>query len=483
MTFTEDILQLSEDLPCHTLPYLSSNLKHLNRIPEYRDVVLTINDELGLPQDQINIVVILLAQIPLSLIYRMLPGGVSRQIYGTLLGVFQSWLILGCQDIFVMFGFMFFMYPIVKYTNTKITLFISTVAIASGMAYFAYYEWLSYRITWTTVWMAIFVKANFLAGDLKAAKDLKTNKDMKWRIKEKKQQTAVDEISFWTYVNYMCFYLHVFFGSSHGLRHYLNHVNPQNCEPYSWSQKVLDKWRPIIKKNDEDQCFSKDDAIKLRIHIMAKDNYSMCSFNFTALISCILKATIPLFITLNLRKYLSSELFMTPEFQAENYVYKWLAISIYSAFYRYQFYVVWGLLEVAAIVSGCGFQGVLPNGSSDCTALHNIEWPGCDIFPNTTIISNCWNIPVSRWLRDYVFYGVALEMFPRAEEPTKETESEKKARKRRNNSNALKQRLTTRLASAFFHGLYPGYVLFLFLLVLQNGVCPDGLVLLGNTNR
>eukprot|EP00494_Astrolonche_serrata_P031981 UN32250 len=171
---------------------------------------------------------------------------------------------------------------------------------------------------------------NFVVGDLKAWDDLKADKLTRWRVREKKRQMALEDVSFWTYFHYQWCFIHSFLGSNHNLQHYLNHVNNRLVkDPSTWDQQVLDSWRPLIKnKDDPDQELKDEDFKKIKLRV--------ADFSISETIFSLVKVFVALYITLNLPNYLSSEIFMSPEFQKKPYVYKWVSVSIFSGVTRYR---------------------------------------------------------------------------------------------------------------------------------------------------
>lgn len=105
---------------------------------------------------------------------------------------------------------------------------------------------------------------------------------------------------------------------------------------------------------------------------------------------------------------------------------------------RMKYYGVWYLTEGSCILSGMGYKGVDPKtGKVDWSRLQNVNPWGIESAQNTRAYLENWNINTNHWLRNYMY----LRVTPKGKKP------------------GFGASLATFVASAFWHGFYPGYYL------------------------
>ncbi|XP_074592208.1 lysophospholipid acyltransferase 1-like [Curcuma longa] len=107
---------------------------------------------------------------------------------------------------------------------------------------------------------------------------------------------------------------------------------------------------------------------------------------------------------------------------------------------RWKYYFIWSISEAAIIISGLGFSGW--SDSSPPRPLwdraKNVDVLGVEFATSAVQLPLVWNIQVSTWLRHYVYERLV-----------------QKGRKP-----GFFQLLATQTVSAVWHGLYPGYIIF-----------------------
>lgn len=115
---------------------------------------------------------------------------------------------------------------------------------------------------------------------------------------------------------------------------------------------------------------------------------------------------------------------------------------------RMKYYGVWTLTEGACILAGIGYKGLDPKtGKPNWDRLTNIKPLGVELAQNAHAYLGFWNINTNNWLRNYVY----LRVTAKGKKP------------------GFRATLATFLASAFWHGFYPGYYLtFVLAAFMQN---------------
>ncbi|MBA0598706.1 hypothetical protein Gorai_008453, partial [Gossypium raimondii] len=132
--------------------------------------------------------------------------------------------------------------------------------------------------------------------------------------------------------------------------------------------------------------------------------------------------------------------FIDPAYQEWGFWRK-LSYQYMSGFtMRWKYYFIWSISEAAMIISGLGFSGWTesspPKPKWDRAKVVDIL--GFELAKSSVLLPLVWNIQVSTWLRHYVYERLV-----------------KKGKKP-----GFFQLLATQTVSAVWHGLYPGYIIF-----------------------
>ncbi|KAL1834855.1 hypothetical protein ACET3Z_004506 [Daucus carota] len=107
---------------------------------------------------------------------------------------------------------------------------------------------------------------------------------------------------------------------------------------------------------------------------------------------------------------------------------------------RWKYYFIWSISESSIIISGLGFSGwtdtLPPKPRWD--RAKNVDILGVEFAKSSVQVPLVWNIQVSAWLRHYVYE----RLVQKGKKP------------------GFFQLLATQTVSAVWHGLYPGYFIF-----------------------
>ncbi|MBA0723902.1 hypothetical protein Golax_004443 [Gossypium laxum] len=107
---------------------------------------------------------------------------------------------------------------------------------------------------------------------------------------------------------------------------------------------------------------------------------------------------------------------------------------------RWKYYFIWSISEAAMIISGLGFSGWTESSPTKpkWDRAKVVDILGFELAKSSVLLPLVWNIQVSTWLRHYVYERLV-----------------KKGKKP-----GFFQLLATQTVSAVWHGLYPGYIIF-----------------------
>ncbi|GAV79416.1 MBOAT domain-containing protein [Cephalotus follicularis] len=107
---------------------------------------------------------------------------------------------------------------------------------------------------------------------------------------------------------------------------------------------------------------------------------------------------------------------------------------------RWKYYFIWSISEASIIISGLGFSGWTETSPPKprWDRAKNVDIIGVEFANSAVEVPLVWNIQVSTWLRHYVYE----RLIQKGKKP------------------GFFQLLATQTVSAVWHGLYPGYIMF-----------------------
>lgn len=121
--------------------------------------------------------------------------------------------------------------------------------------------------------------------------------------------------------------------------------------------------------------------------------------------------------------------------------WKRLSFQFMSGFTaRWKYYFIWSISEASIIISGLGFSGWTESSPPKprWDRAKNVDILGVELAKSAVELPLVWNIQVSTWLRHYVYD----RLVQKGKKP------------------GFFQLLATQTVSAVWHGLYPGYIIF-----------------------
>ncbi|KAG4207733.1 hypothetical protein ERO13_A03G086500v2 [Gossypium hirsutum] len=174
--------------------------------------------------------------------------------------------------------------------------------------------------------------------------------------------------------------------------------------------------------------------------IWAPSDKGLSPSPYGATFRALVQAGISMAVYLYLVPYHPLSRFGEPAYQEWGFWRK-LSFQYMSGFTaRWKYYFIWSISEASIIISGLGFSGWTESSppKPKWDRAKNVDIPGVELAKSAVVLPLVWNIQVSTWLRHYVYE----RLITKGKKP------------------GFFQLLATQTVSAVWHGLYPGYMLF-----------------------
>ncbi|KAB2041021.1 hypothetical protein ERO13_D02G105800v2 [Gossypium hirsutum] len=174
--------------------------------------------------------------------------------------------------------------------------------------------------------------------------------------------------------------------------------------------------------------------------IWAPSDKGLSPSPYGATFRALVQAGISMAVYLYLVPYHPLSRFSEPVYQEWGFWRK-LSFQYMSGFTaRWKYYFIWSISEASIIISGLGFSGWTESSppKPKWDRAKNVDIPGVELAKSAVVLPLVWNIQVSTWLRHYVYE----RLITKGKKP------------------GFFQLLATQTVSAVWHGLYPGYMLF-----------------------
>eukprot|EP01084_Bolivina_argentea_P190354 327151_1 len=191
----------------------------------YQAILIRLYHLVGLPIDQINLIMVLFFQTIAGSIFRHIKDTFIRRLIGMSLGFMIMYVMYGIKSSFGLLVFIICMYPVIKMKNAGMTFWIGMISLFSSFFYIAYFYYLSWRLDFTTSMMGIVIRSHTLTFDMIDFDKIKNGENLgnfKRFVKFRKQHACDhSQISFFNYMSYMLFFIHVLCGSNLTIHEYL----------------------------------------------------------------------------------------------------------------------------------------------------------------------------------------------------------------------------------------------------------------------
>ncbi|QIW98641.1 hypothetical protein AMS68_004159 [Peltaster fructicola] len=159
-----------------------------------------------------------------------------------------------------------------------------------------------------------------------------------------------------------------------------------------------------------------------------------------------------IFAHLQLVGYFNPAFVLSRDFGRLNFFMRVFHVYMMNIVERMKYYGVWTLTEGSCILAGIGYKGLDPKtGKPNWDRLTNIKPWGVEGAQNAHAYLGFWNINTNNWLRNSVY----LRVTPKGKKP------------------GFRATLATFVASAFWHGFYPGYYLTFVLAAFMQNVAKN----------
>ena len=392
---------------------MQAEIDYVTHLPSfYQNLLLNLHKTIELPAAQINVVLILIANIIFGLVYSLyIQTSLSRQRYGALAGLISMYILYGWNSTLGLLLYLILMYPVIKYFKNPYLIFIITLSVLFiSLAYMCYLYYPSWRLDFTMSLMCITVRLQMLTWDLfdytQQEYNSNINTQLNHKISEKRKdfyryrnQNIRKDISFFQYLGYNLFFIHVSCGSILTIKDYLDITNRVKA-PKPPTKQLLRSFSHIMLVVFIFICG------KLWNMIFLPDLYS--STKSLSMIEMIIKGPM-------------------------------ISIAGYLGLFKYL--IAWTMLDFTAILSGISYSnmGDKPNWNR----AKNVNVIPM-LYPYTLDdIAKNWNMTIEHWLNYYVGH-------------------------RLNVKKSMYRVIIVKLTAAVFHGVYPGYYIFFFMSFIVN---------------
>eukprot|EP00825_Cyclidium_porcatum_P005211 TRINITY_DN124_c0_g1_i1.p1 TRINITY_DN124_c0_g1~~TRINITY_DN124_c0_g1_i1.p1 ORF type:complete len:421 (+),score=55.32 TRINITY_DN124_c0_g1_i1:43-1305(+) len=143
-----------------------------------------------------------------------------------------------------------------------------------------------------------------------------------------------------------------------------------------------------------------------------------------------------------------------PDFKKFNLLYKLVYLQIATTIYRFKYYSGLTIAQVGICSTGITYNGQNAAKQHLWNNIESIDPVSCELDDDIRKKIASWNISVQKWLRRYIYERVCSE---------KELKTNKKK--------AERAQMATMMASALWHGYYPGYYICFFQLSIAVSFC------------
>eukprot|EP01084_Bolivina_argentea_P187511 322974_1 len=388
----------------------------------YQSLLVYLYSYLQLPIDQLNMLVILVLQALIGCVWRRINNTFIRRLSGMVFGAVLMYSLYGIKSSFGLLLFIIAMYPIVKLKNARIAFWVAMTSLFLTFCYMAYFYYLSWRLDFTTSLMGCIVRIHTLTWDMVDFDKIKNNENLGnfKRFVNFRQKHACDstQITFYTYMCYMLFFVHILCGSNLTINEYLWISDQTIYKREGWKD---DKQYPEPSYKQIGLGVV-NTAVTAGVYLIGKSMFSM-------------------------------QFILTDEFQLSYPLWEKMYVLPVTVFLnKFKYHFGWQMLDLSLITSGAGFSGV--EYEKDGVTVKEVQWTRANnICSAKTALPQCsgdivryWNITVNNWLTYYVFYRV-----DRVPWLLHKLFGKRGAKV-----------MITRIASALFHGVYPNYYFFFF---------------------
>ncbi|KAM3147373.1 hypothetical protein pb186bvf_000624 [Paramecium bursaria] len=364
-------------------------------------LIHTLHLSIGLPEDQIRMIIGLLSTVPLGFIYKQIPNPFLRQIIGLILGIFFTLFVYGYGIINVLVQSVI-VYELTKRIklkgpiNAKVIFIQTMLYVSAHHIYRQITDYGGWSLDITTILMINCAKWTSFAYCYQDG--LKNDEDL---IQDQKERKITKLPSYFDYFTYIFF----FFGCLAG---------------------------PVYDYYDYD-IFVNRKAVYSSIPNTIKETFRL--FMFALIYSALYIFLLPKF---------DLESVLSDQFKDSNILIKIIWFNATITLMRAKYVAGWFFSEIGFAAAGFTYNGTDKDGSPQWLRIRQID-PILDFKTNPQDKIKYWNIAIQQWLRRYVYNRFFTQ---------KELEASPSKRSRAS--------LYTFIVSGFWHGFYPAYYLSFF---------------------
>mmetsp|Transcript_8660 Transcript_8660/g.36105 ORF Transcript_8660/g.36105 Transcript_8660/m.36105 type:complete len:500 (-) Transcript_8660:29-1528(-) len=376
-------------------------------------VTAAMGEASGLPEDQLDFLLLFILAYPLALIHRQIYNPTLRHIFAMVFGILTVIYVIGNQ-VYHSFFSTLVAYIILRAMPNKLGSKLIWVwafgYMATSHLYRQYVDYLGWTVDFTTTQMVITLKMIALGCN---AQDGHTKDKSSLSSRQKSLALGPGELpSLLEYYSYMHFWCTVLPGPFFEYKQYISFID-----------------RSMFKET----------------------NGEIPAGSLKAFAFLWLKLLVVIYGVITAFSYPISNLHDAEFIANTTFQYRWFYLLVCCMCIRSKYYTGWLMSEGASILCGFSFNGYDAQKNAKWDRLTNINLVGVELAQNLRHVVAEWNKGTALWLKNYVYFRVSKRPLREGEDP--------KTTKRPGLPPAQGQ-LVVYVVSAIWHGFYPGYYYF-----------------------
>eukprot|EP01130_Rhizamoeba_saxonica_P001503 TRINITY_DN11356_c0_g1_i1.p1 TRINITY_DN11356_c0_g1~~TRINITY_DN11356_c0_g1_i1.p1 ORF type:complete len:478 (-),score=103.96 TRINITY_DN11356_c0_g1_i1:24-1457(-) len=364
-----------------------------------------ISADIGVPVDQLKVLIWLLASYPLGYFHRFIPGKFLRHAYILVFGLFCVLAVCGIWALVHTLFVSTVAYLLMKYLPRKLVpkslFFLMFGYLSTYHIYRMLTDYMGWSMDASGPLMVITMKITMLGCNYRDG-EKKEDFHEPALVGGAWSKNAVEELpSVLEYFSYILYFPTILTGPGFHYKIYESFIDKSmyHHEKHNPKSEIPSSFVPAVKL-------------------------------FFVAVGCI--AT-----NLGVLNFFPTATIFDPEqFDQYSFLYKnfYCYMSLFGT--RFRYYFAWKLCEGAAVLNGMGFSGYDEDGNAGWKTLTSVTIRTIETAGNVRYLTTFWNERVAEWLKLYVYFRT-----------TKKGKDRPPA-----SANYI-----TNTASAFWHGFYPGY--------------------------
>jgi len=370
----------------------------------------SISGIVGIPSDQIRLVVCLFVSFPIGFIFKRIPGAKARDLVSIFLGFLFQIIVYREQVIYplLMALFGYFGVKILGRNRPRFILIVALLYLSIFHIYRMIVDWAGFSIEITAVLMIYTCKSTAFAYCYQDG----AKKDSELSAEQRKNK-IVNLPSFIEYMSFMYFYGNTLVG-------------------------------PACEYNDHSN------------FIKRQGDYAKIPSTLFPSLAWLALGLLNMGIIVTFGKQFTGEGATTEEYANKSWIGKYLYLTIAMQIHRCRYYTAWCIGTANSTSAGLNYD---PNGKTEYEKYGKIVAARPLVMETNDNVKEkleAWNTPCQIWLKNYIYLRIV---------------SEEEAKT--NHHKASMANYITFMTSAFWHGFYPGYYFAFFWMFLAQQIAKS----------